>query len=66
MSPLSKVHFISPAVNHISGLESAMIIYHLFYLNALLVADRVSMFLFVSVGFEIYCETEEHPSGLAQ
>ena len=64
MSPLLKVHFISPAVNHISGLESVMNIYHLFYLNALLVADRVPMFLFVSVVFEM--RGKEHPSGLAQ
>ena len=50
MSPLLKVHFISPAVNHIRGLVLELIIYHLFYLIALLVGERFAMFLFAVVG----------------
>ena len=38
MSPLSKVRFVSPAVNHRSGLVLAMNIYDLFHWNCLLVA----------------------------
>ena len=51
MSPLSKVHFISPAVNHRSGLVLELIIYHLFYLIALLVGERFAMFLFAVGSF---------------